>query len=63
MGIIFNPDQETYARSNRGAGRGGLLGWFMKLTGATDEQSANVGLLVFAILFFIAAVAVFFLYG
>lgn len=59
--IVFNPDEEVYQRSYRQT-PAGLLGWFMKLTGTKDERSANAGLLVLAIIFFVLAGVVFWFY-
>ncbi len=59
--IVFNPDEEVYQRSYNQTPPG-LLGWFMKLTGTTDERSANAGLLVVAIIFFVLAGIIFLFY-
>lgn len=59
--IVFNPDEEVYQRSYRPTSSG-LLGWFMKLTGTTDERSANAGLLVVAVIFFVLAGIIFLFY-
>lgn len=59
--IVFNPDEESYRRGGYQP-RGGLIGWFMKLTGLTNEAAANRILLVVAIIFFISALAIFIIY-
>ncbi len=60
--IVFNPDQDVYQRTHRPESGGGLLGWFMKWAGISDEQAANGVLLLVAIVFLVLAGVIFFWY-